>query len=94
MAVQYLKNLLYGISHGFDITLGLLLMAWISKDILRIFFQICIGNTHSLYNLYFTHNVDLNELVFSYGIPELICGYIYFIFKQTLSSRLLDTSDI
>ena len=28
----------YGISHGFDITLDLLLMAWNFKDILRIFF--------------------------------------------------------
>ena len=37
MAVQFL--LLYGISHGFDITHALLVIAWIFKDIL-IFFLI------------------------------------------------------
>ena len=64
----FFLDLLYGITHGIDITLDLLLMAWNFKDILRIiFFQICIGNTHCLYNFYFTHNVALTELVFSYG---------------------------
>ena len=39
MAVQiYCIYLLYGITHGFDITLDLLLMAWNFKDILRFFF--------------------------------------------------------
>ena len=31
----YFFDLSYGISHGFDITLDLLLMAWNFKDILR-----------------------------------------------------------
>ena len=36
MAVQILfLDLLYGITHGFDITLDLLMMAWNFKDILR-----------------------------------------------------------
>ena len=49
MAVHIIfLDLLYGITHGFDITLDLLLMAWNFKDILRIFFQNCIGNTHCL----------------------------------------------
>ena len=70
MAVQiiFFYDSSYGISHGFDITLDLLLMAWNFKDILIFyFFQNCIGNTHCLYNFYFTHNVALTELVFSYG---------------------------
>ena len=50
LAVQILFfDLLYGITHGFDITFDLLLMAWNLKDILRfVFFQNCIGNTHCL----------------------------------------------
>ena len=32
--------LLYGITHGIDITLDLLLMAWNFKEILRFFFRI------------------------------------------------------
>ena len=43
MAVQILfyLDLLYGITHGFDITLDLLLMGWNFKDILRfVFFRI------------------------------------------------------
>ena len=40
---------LYGISHGFDITIDLLLMAWNFKDILIcIFFQKSIDNKHCL----------------------------------------------
>ena len=39
MAVQIFFDLLYGITHGFDITLDLLLMAWNFKDISRFFFS-------------------------------------------------------
>ena len=40
MAVQIFNYyLLYGITHGFDITLDLLLMAWNFKDILRFVFS-------------------------------------------------------
>ena len=35
----YFLDLSYGISHGFDITLDLLLMAWHFKDILRLVFS-------------------------------------------------------
>ena len=35
----YFLDLLYGITHGFDITLDLLLMAWNFKDILRFVFS-------------------------------------------------------
>ena len=69
MAVQIILFLdsSYGISHGFDTTLDLLLMAWNFKDILIFFLQNCIANTHCIYNFFFTHNVALTELVFSYG---------------------------
>ena len=63
----YFLDLLYGITHGFDITLDLLLMAWNFTVILRFVFSDCIGSTHCLYNFYFTHNVALTELVFSNG---------------------------
>ena len=39
MAVYIFLDLLYGITHGFDITLDLLLMAWNFKDILRFVFS-------------------------------------------------------
>ena len=38
MAVQFFFDL-YGITHGFDITLDLLLMAWNFKDILKFVFS-------------------------------------------------------
>ena len=47
----FVVDLLYGISHGLDTTLDLLLMVWNFKDILRfVFLQIYIGNTHCLKN--------------------------------------------
>ena len=63
----YFLDLLYGISHGFDITHDLLVMTWSFKDILIFFFHNCIGNTNCLYNFNSTHNVAQTELVFSYG---------------------------
>ena len=43
MAVQiYRFFLLYGITHGFDTTFDLLLMAWNFKDILRFHFFIIV----------------------------------------------------
>ena len=63
MAVHFFFfYVLYGITHGFDITLNLLLMAWNFNDILRFVFEICMSNTHCPYNFYFTHNVTLTEL--------------------------------
>ena len=49
LAIQIIiLDLSYGISHGFDITLDLLLIAWNFKDIVRFFSHNCIGNTHCL----------------------------------------------
>ena len=52
----YCLDLLYGITHGFDITFDLLLMAWNFKDILRfVFFFKILQVIHIAYKISTLH---------------------------------------
>ena len=44
--------MLYGISHGFDITHNFLVMDWHFKDILRLVAFYCIGHVQVSYRMY------------------------------------------
>ena len=68
MIVQiFFWNMLYEMSHEFDITHELLVLDWHYKDILClvVFYFIC--QTRFIYNVYFTHNVARTGLVFYNG---------------------------
>ena len=54
------ESILYEISHGFDIIHDLNVMAWIFKDILRLFFyRFLIGNTQCVLHIAYTNSTLL-----------------------------------